>query len=78
MAQWINLNQKNRSVLVQQNSVLWPYPPTTSRSYISRLADKIQVELYFLNSLQVRLLYRLVSLQCYYSVKTAFQLAFVM
>ena len=36
MEKWINFNQKNRSVLAQQYSVLgenWPYPPTASGSY---------------------------------------------
>ena len=51
MAQWINLNQNNRSVLAHQYSVLWKnwsYPPTASGSYgrqAGKQADKIWVGL---------------------------------
>ena len=50
MAQWINLNRNNRSVLAYQYSVLgeknWPYPSTASGSYGregGRLADEMRV-----------------------------------
>ena len=45
MAQWINLNWNNRSVLAHDILYCeknWPYPPTASGSY-GRLADEIQV-----------------------------------
>ena len=38
-AQWINLNQNNRSVLILYCEKNWPYPPTDSGSY-SRLAGR--------------------------------------
>ena len=48
MAQWIYLNQHNRSVLAHRYSVLseknWPYPPTASWSY-DRQTDEVQVNL---------------------------------
>ena len=63
----------------------WAYPPTTSGCYSrqgGKPVDEIQVgfKIFTENSLQVKLLellYILTSLQCYYSVRTAFQLAFV-
>ena len=56
MAQWINLNRNNRSVLASRYSVLknWPYPPTASGSYGRIPANKIRVDFEIL-----KLLYRL-------------------
>ena len=84
MAQWINLNRNNGEsifCIVRKN---WPYPPITSGSYGrqgGRPADKIQVDfeilkLFYKNysdsTKTIQLLFCLISLQFYCSIRTAF------
>ena len=84
MVQCIYLNQNNICVTaslfctVRKN---WPYLPTTTGSYSRQAGQQIKYMCIsnFWNSLQVKLfelVFCLISLQCYYSVRITFQLDF--
>ena len=84
MEQWINLNQNNRSVLAHQYSVLWEKTSPIlllvvvlmAQRLTGRLADNILVGFKIFKVLY-QLNYSGFYLQCYYSIRTAFQSAFV-
>ena len=87
MAQWINLNRNNRSVLARQMIFCivrknWRYPPTASESYgreAGREAGRQNTSGFrnFYTSQQVKLAIRtfislLITLQFYCSIRTVF------
>ena len=84
MAQWLSLNQNNRSVLACWYSVLGEKTGPILLPLVGLMADReasrqtnYRCGSQFLNSLQVKLFGLLISLQCYYSIATAFQSIFV-
>ena len=83
MAQWININQNNRSMLAHRYSVLGEKTGPVLLPLVGLTAGReagqqttygwvLKFILY-----RLRLLFCLLSQQCYYSITIAFQLAFV-
>ena len=88
IVQWINLKWNNRSVLARRYSVLAEETGPILLSLVGlkagrqvvMQADKIQVEFKILKvlcSLNYSDIFYLLSVRCYYSIKTAFQSALV-
>ena len=89
MAQWINTNQNNRSLLAHQHSVLWektgfillPLVGLSSGSCSREAGQQTKYGGFWFFKIVYRLnysgfLFCLLSLLCYYSNRTAFQSAF--